>query len=444
VSNRVLWLCQPTTVPLALRWVASTPVLAPFLAPFFSAFLAILLALAHTGAWAQTPQASAAYGIQFVCTPAQLERVQQEMPRYLQSLDIAPALVRTRIDTQHSTATYALAGASTDSSTLYLAWRPELGIRDDVVALPSAQGQQKMVETVSKKEIVLTLLHPGRLTTLRGRACDVQALVDHVGIRQNTVLWAQELHWKWPDGGSAYWNRPYWDAGTPQPGVPLRDALNDLFFNQDRYAIGCYTATKMVYAQAVLDYYARVKANRVAAARVSLRLLGDNEPLVDIEPARMWSFESDFDPAERGRPGKLLRLLDGVATNHFVPGDWVYILNTDERTYQKTGYEGSNAIYLGRNRFDDYYNDNVHHYSFKEKLGEVYQWRHGVFSRSRDYAKRQPLASEDYERLSATPERGGLVLGYRAVPYFFGFERLPPMNGLPPPQPTQPQRASTN
>ena len=168
---------------LALRWIALTPFLTPF--------IALALGLTGTGAWAQTPQASAAYGIQFVCTPAQLERVQQEMPRYLQSLDIAPALVRTRVDTLHNTATYALAGASTDSSTLYLAWRPELGIRDDVVALPTAQGQQKMVETVSKKEIVLALLHPGRLTTLRGRACEVQALVDHVGIRQNTVLMAR-------------------------------------------------------------------------------------------------------------------------------------------------------------------------------------------------------------------------------------------------------------
>ena len=217
-----------------LRWIA------------FAMGLALALARASTGAWAQTPNAGVAYGIQFVCTPVQLERVQQEMPRYLQSLGIAPGLVRTRIDTLHNTASFTLASASTDSSTLYLAWRPELAIRDDVVDLPTADGHHKRVETVSKKEIVLALLHPGRLTTLQGRACAVQALVDHVGIRQNTVLWAQELHWKWPDGGSAYWNRQYWDAGTPQPGVPLRDALNDLFFNQDRYAMGCYTAIKIV------------------------------------------------------------------------------------------------------------------------------------------------------------------------------------------------------
>ncbi|MFZ3126549.1 MAG: hypothetical protein WA136_00910, partial [Rhodoferax sp.] len=129
------------------------------------------------------------------------------------------------------------------------------------------------------------------------------------------------------------------------------------------------------------------------------------------------------------RPGKLLRMVEGVASDNFVPGDWIYLLNTDAQTYQRTGYEGSNAIYLGRNRFDDYYNDNNHYYSYKEKLSEVFQWRHGVFNRRRDFAKHKPLAPQDYERLSATPDKGGMLLGYRVAPYLFGYEPLPELPG---------------
>lgn len=132
-----------------------------------------------------------------------------------------------------------------------------------------------------------------------------------------------------------HWVRP---DGTPT--VPLDDALLDAFTQQAKYAIGCYTASKLTYAHGVLDYYARVLEHPAKAA-----------------------------------------LVRGVPPRHFVPGDWAYLLNTDPVTYEKTGYEGSNAIYLGRGRFDDYYDDHNHSYTFEEKLDEVYQWRNGVFSR---------------------------------------------------------------
>ncbi len=159
------------------------------------------------------------------------------------------------------------------------------------------------------------------------------------------------------------------------------------------------------------------------------RLLHDGDPLVGVEPPAVWDFEKDFGPATRLQPGKLLRLVRGVPPRHFVPGDWAYLLNTDPVTYEKTGYEGSNAIYLGRGRFDDYYDDHNHSYTFDEKLDEVYQWRNGVFSRSRDAALVRPLSAEDYERLSRTPAQGGLLLDLRLEPYLFGFEGLPPLPG---------------
>jgi hypothetical protein len=192
------------------------------------------------------------------------------------------------------------------------------------------------------------LLHPGRLTEFRGTACDVQALADHVGIRQNTVIWAEVLEWGWPEGGPARWNARYWINGTPKLRTPLHKALNDMFFEQGKYEIGCYAATKVVFAQGALDYFRRVKMDAGRARHVEQRLLADGEPLVDLEPGRMWSFETDFDPLELERPGKVLRMVGGVAAGNFVPGDWAYFLNTDPRTSQRDGVRGLQCHLPGR------------------------------------------------------------------------------------------------
>jgi hypothetical protein len=389
-----------------------------------------LLAAGHmASAQAQEAPGAGAYGVQFVCSPAQLEQLSPDMFRYLRQLGIPAHLVQETFDKPRGAVTYSLLGSGAAVGTLFLAQRPELAIKDEVVLLPVRNNKTRKLKTVSKKEILLALLHPGRLTEFRGKACDVQALADDVGIRQNTVAWAEVLEWGWPEGGPSKWNSRYWIKGTPKPGVPLHKALNDMFFEQGKYAIGCYAATKVVFAQGVLDYFRRVKGDAARAHSVEQRLLADGEPLVDVEPGRIWSFEADFDPLELERPGKVLRMVGGVAAGNFVPGDWAYLLNTDARTSVKTGYEGSNAIYLGRNRFDDYYNDNEnrHHYTYQEKLSEVYQWRNDVFSRRRDFAKIQYLGAHDYERLNAAPENGGLLMSFRVVPYFFGYEDLPPL-----------------
>jgi hypothetical protein len=393
-----------------------------------SFLIAFLLAGAHAAsAQAQEAPEAGTYGVQFLCSPSQLAQLSPKMFRYLQQLGIPARLVQETFDKPRGTMTYSLLGSGTTVSTLFLAQRPELAIKDEVVFLPVKNNRTRKLKTVSKKEVLLALLHPGRLTEFRGKACDVQALADHVGIRQNTVVWAEVLEWGWPEGGPAKWNARYWVNGTPRLRTPLHQALNDMFFEQGKYHIGCYAATKVVFAQGALDYFRRVKGDAGKARGVEQRLLADGEPLVDVEPGGMWSFEADFDPLELERPGKVLRMVGGVAAGNFVPGDWIYFLNTDPRTSQKTGYEGSNAIYLGGNRFDDYYNDNDHHYTYQEKLSEVYQWRHDVFSRSRDAEKIQHLAEQDYERLNATPEKGGLLMGFRVVPYFFGYEDLPPL-----------------
>lgn len=390
-----------------------------------------LLALA-AGVWAQTAtaldgNAAGDEGIRFVCQPGQLERIGSEMAGYLAALGIASDLVVTRADAAQGTLTFTLNTPRDDTDTLNLKDRPELKIRDEVVTLPARGGKTRTVRTVSKKEIVLAMLQHGRLTEFKGGNCRIGALKDHVGVRQNTVAWAEKMDLVWPDGGFADWNGSYWKYGKPRPGVPLHAALNDLFSHQHKYAIGCYTAAKIVMIQGVLDYYRRIARDNTMQKRVEARLWTDQEPLVGIEPGAMWSFEADFDPRERARPGKILRIAYGIAARNFIPGDWAYLRNTDPVSARKVGYEGSNAIYLGRNRLVDLYNDHGHFYTVEQKLDEVYQWRNGVFSRSRDAAKIKPLSRQEMEALRNTPERGGLLMDFRVSHYLFGADGSPQM-----------------
>ncbi|WP_035861261.1 hypothetical protein, partial [Cupriavidus sp. SK-3] len=354
-------------------------------------------------------ESAVAEGIRFTCGATRLETLETEMQDYLQSLGVRPDLVIKKVDREHGTAVYTLATPKGDTNTLNFHQRLGFAVGREVVALPTKTGRTRKVTTVSKKEILLALMQHGRLTEFRGSACDIKALHDHIGARQNIVAWAEHLGWVWPNGDSARWNRRFWNEGTPKPGTALTAALMDAFLTQRQYAIGCFTATKLVIAHGITDYYGRVKPDTALARLVQDRLLADGDALVRVEPARMWSFEADFDRADAATPGKLLLLTEGVAPKNFVPGDWAYLLNTDPVSYRKMGYEGSNAIYLGHNRFDDYYNDNHHAYTYEQKLDEVYQWRHGVFSRSRDFKKIRKLSHPELERLGAAPDAGGLV-----------------------------------
>lgn len=265
----------------------------------------------------------------------------------------------------------------------------------------------------------------GRVTEFTGQACSAQALIDQVGVRQSIVAWSETLSWQWPDGGSAAWNARYWNQGDLVPGAEVHAAINDAFMDQKSYSIGCYTASKLVMIQGILDYYRRVKKDEKTTALIEARLMLDGSPLVHIEPDAMWDFEDAADAESLARAGKLLSLLRSVGQKNFIPGDWSYLLNTDAVTAEKTGYEGSNAIYLGRGKFDDFYEDHHNYYTYKEKLNEVFQWRNQVFSSHRDVAKVHPLTGADYERLSKPPVENGIQLDLRVSPYMFGYQDLP-------------------
>ncbi|MES2237028.1 MAG: hypothetical protein V4500_04640 [Pseudomonadota bacterium] len=353
-------------------------------------------------------------GIKFSCGKEQLQDVEREMLAYLNQLGIPPALVNHKLSPNAKNAIFQLTTPPDDISTVDLRFRPEMEISDQLISLPSRHGKPTTVLTVSEKEIVLSLMQHGRLTEFSGDQCSFQVFRDHVGIRQNIVAWAENIEWNWPEGKRARWNKRYWKKGTPLPDVSMSKAVADAFLNQEKYSIGCYTATKLVMIHGVLDYYARIKNSPAGLTEIEQRLMADdNDPLVRIEPRAVWAFEEDFDASELWQKGKLLEMRYNIPARNFVPGDWGYILNTDPITAKKIGYEGSNAIYLGRGKFDDYYNDHNHSYLFREKLDEVYQWRNKVFSRRRDIAKVRPLTERDIEKLEATPEKGGLVMDMR-------------------------------
>jgi len=382
--------------------------------PSFFALVAMLVLSAASAVPKHVDQ-----GIRFTCQRRQLPELKQAMIGYLRSLGIADDVVALDERLSQGVLVYTLDTPGSGTSTLDLAARPELAISSELVTLSSEPEATSSIITVSQKEILLALLQRGRLTELKGSACSVEVLADHVALRQNIVAWAENLRWRWPNGGPATWNSTYWKQGTPKHGVELRDAIDDVFTHQSAYAIGCYTATKLVVVKGVLDYYNRVHESPALAHLVRARLLSDHDPLYNVEPAIAWRFEPGFDPKEAARPGKLLSIVYDVAPNNFVPGDWVYFLNTDPASSKMTGYEGSNAIYLGGRRFDDYYGENNHAFSYEEKLDEVFQWRNGVFNRERDADKKQPLAEHDFARLSESPRHGGLVKTWRIAPDFF-------------------------
>lgn len=404
------------------------PFKATFLASWTRRLALCLLALGIV------PAASADEGIRFTCAPNSLGRIESGMAAYLADLKIDPGWVVKKADLTRGTLVYTLNTPEDDADTLHLKERPEYAIHEQIVRLPMRNGKTRKVSTVSQKEILLALLQHGRLTEFSGGNCTLEALKELVGVRQNIVAWSENLDWVWPDGGPAEWNAKYWRDGTPLPGVPLQVALDDAFHQPHKYSIGCYTAAKLIMVQGILDYFRRVEKRPSRRKLIEARLAFDRDPLLNVEPGKMWSFEKDFDPGELSRPGKLLQIQYSVAPRNFVPGDWAYLLNTDPVSARKTGYEGSSAIYLGRNKFNDDYNDNGHAYTYREKLNEVYQWRNGVFSRTRDGAKARLLSREDFERLSKPPAEGGLVMDFRVFPLFFAQDGLPELeqSSLPP------------
>ena len=360
-------------------------------------------------------------GVLFNCNKDEIEKIKVDMLAYFKELGLDSKLLFIKKSKDNTKLSYVLNTPDDDVSTLDLGSRKELQIEDEVVELPKKDKTFRKVTTVSKKEIAFALFQHGRLTEFNNKGCNIQAFKDHIGIRQNTVAWTEDLGWGFPDGKAAGWNRKYWDDSPMPKRGPLYKAINDLFMNQDLYSMGCYSASKSVLSQGMLDYYARVRPDPEKLKLVQDAMLVDKAPLSDIEPGTAWDFLKSTTSEDLLVPGKILTDSQHVAHRNFIPGDWVYIKNTDLESSKMPGYEGSNAIYLGRSNFDDFYGEmDYKHYTFEEKINEVYQWRNGVFTASESSQKKKKILSdEEFEKLLEPPKNGGILSDHRVVPKVF-------------------------
>jgi len=261
-------------------------------------------------------------GVVFECDTNILKSIQSDMEIYLNDLKINSEWYKIKLNEKQKILTYTLTTFENDFDTISLSKRKLYNISNDSIIIPDVNNTLQTISTVSKKEIVLALFQHGRMTKFKDKNCSIKSFKDHVGIRQNTVVWSQKLEWVWPDGNYAFWNDLYWKDGTPLSNVKMTDAFMDVFLNQKKYSMGCYTAAKLIMVQGVLDYYNRVTSDKTKLASVIRRLMyGDNDPLVNIEPPRMWSFEEDFDSSKYDINGKILTINDQVSPLNFVPGD---------------------------------------------------------------------------------------------------------------------------
>ncbi len=364
-------------------------------------------------------------GIEFRCQPNEIKAIENELADYFSNLNIKPEHYSKFISKDQSRMVYTLTTPESDTSTLDFYLRPEYEIADEISLIPSRRREGRLggVRVASRKEIVLALMQHGRLTSFEKKACSAAALKDHVNLRQHIVAYASDMEWGWPEGAPETWNKKFWQApGIPKNPNDLYSAFLDTDLNQKEYGIYCLTGTKTVLIRGVLDYYHRVQANPKLAMEIEHRLMAvDGDPLSGVGPYHEPMHDSPI-------PGKIAKRIENLPPRNFVPGDWAYLENQDSESHKTLGYEGSNVIYLGRNKLHDLYGTHGHQIEFEEKVEEIYQWRFEITARDRSslqgMATWKPLSFEQSRKLiDSLPS--GVVADVRKVPYFFGFEDLP-------------------
>ncbi len=158
-------------------------------------------------------------------------------------------------------------------------------------------------------------------------------------------------------------------------------------------------------------------------------LFAYGSPLEDPEPGYIWSDFRTATPEELNRKeGKFLEAVTQVAKLNFVPGDWAYFKNTDYHSSEVPGLEGSNGIYLGGNKFGNFYHDSFDRttlpsppYTTEQKASLVASW-------GRKVPEGKELSKEEVRRQMEPPDRdrdgyfifqGGYLLTHRLTPRVF-------------------------
>lgn len=381
---------------------------------------------------AMAEESSPADGVVFICSVPEIEALARGMESYLSDIRISEKHYRVRKSQDGRKLSYSLTTPDDDTNTLDLNQRPEYRIYSELMELPRDRSPK---EIVSRKEIVLALFQHGRLTKFKGKGCNIQAFKDHVGIRQNISAWVDSLHLIFPTNSPSHLNPTYWkdydEWGTnPEKfGSIAIQGLHDIFMNPKLYRIGCLLAAKVSLLHGITDYFTRIRPDQEKLNTAIHTLFAYGSPLEDPEPGYIWSDFRTATPEELSRKeGKFLEAVTQVAKFHFVPGDWAYFKNTDYQSSEVPGLEGSNAIYLGGNKFGNFYHDRFDRttlplpaYTTEQKVSLVASWGRKVpegIELSKEEVRKQ-MEPPDRDRDGFFTFSGGYLLTHRLTPRVF-------------------------
>ena len=358
-------------------------------------------------------------GIRFDCKPVEIEKIKKDMVQYFTELEFPASMIHMHRCDKGNSICYTLNTHRNDTNTMDLTTRPELDILPEILEYKRGDGKIIKDAFTSKKEVLAALMQHGREYVLSGPRCSVEVLRDHVGVRQNIAKWGKisRLRWDFPEAWElkngklvleskyAKMNPAVWGAMKDPllpKGTAPHTAVEDAFIGSFSYSIGCTTAAKLVMVHGIMDYYRNVKKDKEMADY--LNKIAKRAPL--SQPDR-----SNVIPG-----GYISRQYD-VDTNNIIPGDWVYIKNTDKKSSERPGYEGTNTIYIGEGFFtkfyknapgsrhgSPYYLNEPREVDLDHKTQEVFNWRFYIHEDYKNNPKRTFLTHQEVEDLRRSPD----------------------------------------
>lgn len=355
-------------------------------------------------------------GVVFSGRPTEIARVKAAMQGLLTQWGWTADQVRTHESPRVDWIGYSLNSAPHDTNTFALARQPQLALAPEMVAYIDRHGTPKTMALVSPKEILAAMLQPGRLFLFSGEHCSVEKLQEHLAIRRNIVYWGSRTDWVFPEdkiyryNTGEFWETMTGDDWTLKAGVRASQAIADAFTGKFDYQIGCTSACRFIAAHGVLDYFQRVHASAAMIARVE-QALDPHRPFVELTP------KVDRDGTYR-KDGRLFDRQFNVPWNHWVPGDWGWIKNTDPKSSEELGSEGCNIIYAGGGMFVNYYPERPPK-TLDESIRRVYGWQFGLEEGELE------ISPEVAKRLRQDPRAGGMLRDVRDVPKLYGISAVP-------------------
>lgn len=350
-------------------------------------------------------------GVIFVGQSDLIAKVKAHMSSLLGQMGWTANQVLTRESPGGERIAYMLNSAPGDTNTFVLSRQPQLGLGPEMITYTSRLDQKKTLALVSQKEILAAMLQRGRAFIFSGARCQVEALKEQLALRQNVVYWGLRADWVFPEdkvyryNTGDYWQVMRGDDWTLKPGIRPSQAIADAFVGRFSYQIGCTSACRFIFTHGILDFYRAVQPNPSAQSRLE-QVLDPRRPFADIAPT-----------VDRNRAvvkeGRLMERHTDVPWNHWVPGDWGWIRNPDDKSAEELGSEGCNIIYAGGGFFVNYYPERPPK-TLEQAIKRVYGWRFGLDESELD------LPADLLDQLYQDPRSGGMLRDVRDYPRQFG------------------------